>query len=449
MTGSKPLLFHELRQRGLAHRRREAVIVGEVRERPDPVVLRGQHEQFLARLVRRQRGAGERLGRDDPLRKVIDAREVLRSPPRRDATGEEQGLERGLPVVVVPPRSLLADPRLEIAGDEWAVVDDPPVDLLDVVTLLLDSAPEAGPRVGAAHAPAVEVVLLGRDEAGLVHPVLEQLAVARRVVDQRARVRTEPREQRQFLAAHEHVDRVDLQQPDPVEHPPQMPPVDATGRARIAEALRRERNPLRLRVGERDGRSTIARRSHSPGVFTRVLRRDTDAVSTPARDGDHDATGVSALLDGLPRVDEHAMTIEAGVDAVWAALLDTVDTEFSRAPAAVYARVIGCREHETGGPRPLVGGSTLPGFRVATAQPGAELVLEGRHRFSAYALIFRLEPVGPSRSRLRAETRAAFAGPAGAVYRFVVIGTGGHAFAVRRLLSTVERRSRKRPHRKA
>jgi hypothetical protein len=86
-------------------------------------------------------------------------------------------------------------------------------------------------------------------------------------------------------------------------------------------------------------------------------------------------------------------------------------------------------------------GSALPGFRVVAAVPGRELVLAGRHRFSSYALVFHLEPAGPGCSRLRAETRAAFPGLSGSLYRRLVIGTGGHAVGMRRLLSAVGRRS--------
>ena len=143
----------------------------------------------------------------------------------------------------------------------------------------------------------------------------------------------------------------------------------------------------------------------------------------------------------LPRVDEHATTIDAGVDEVWRALLEALDAGFARAPASAYARLVGCHDHTSSGPRPLAEGSTLPGFRVVSARPGAELVLAGRHRFSSYALIFRLDEIGAHRSRLRAETRATFPGPAGAVYRLLVIGTGGHAVAVGRMLAKVQRRT--------
>jgi hypothetical protein len=146
----------------------------------------------------------------------------------------------------------------------------------------------------------------------------------------------------------------------------------------------------------------------------------------------------------LPYLDEHATAVAAGVDDVWAVLIESLDTAFSRAAVARYSRAVGCAECTASGPRPLAKGSTMPGFRVAAVAPGSELVLEGRHRFSSYALIFRLEQLGSSRSRLRAETRAAFPGLAGGVYRLLVVGTGGHVIAVRRLLSVMKRRSESR-----
>ena len=147
----------------------------------------------------------------------------------------------------------------------------------------------------------------------------------------------------------------------------------------------------------------------------------------------------------LPYIDEHAIDIAAGVDEVWPVLLDTIDRGFARTGTGGYARAVGCTDITASGPRPLAVGSTLPGFHVAAAVPGAELVLEGRHRFSSYALTFRLEPDGADRSRLRAETRATFPGFAGGIYRLLVIGTRGHVVAVRRMLSTVTHRSEPRP----
>jgi hypothetical protein len=143
----------------------------------------------------------------------------------------------------------------------------------------------------------------------------------------------------------------------------------------------------------------------------------------------------------LPYVDEHTTDIAADVEDVWPSLTETLDRDFGRAWAATYARLVGCADRASSGPRPLVEGSTIPGFHVVAVVPGQEIVLEGRHHFSSYALTFRLERIDSGRSRLRAETRAAFPGLHGSVYRLLVIGTRGHVVAVRRLLALVRRRS--------
>jgi hypothetical protein len=144
----------------------------------------------------------------------------------------------------------------------------------------------------------------------------------------------------------------------------------------------------------------------------------------------------------LPFVDEHALVLERPVADVWPAVTYVAERASSGAAAARVALLLGCADPVAGGPRPLAVGSTVPGFRVTVCEPGRELRLEGRHRFSRYALVYRLDALGPSRTRVRAETRAAFPGPAGRVYRALVIGTRGHVVAVRRLLAAVERRAR-------
>ncbi|KOG32297.1 hypothetical protein [Streptomyces resistomycificus] len=146
-------------------------------------------------------------------------------------------------------------------------------------------------------------------------------------------------------------------------------------------------------------------------------------------------------IAALPHVDEHTTLVAADADAVWRGLGEVLDQAFSGGRPAGYARLVGCADRTASGPRPPAEGSTVPGFRVASAAPGRELVLVGRHRFSTYALVFRLDAAGSGRTRLRAETRARFPGPAGRLYRLLVIGTGGHAVGVRRLLSAVRRRT--------
>lgn len=143
----------------------------------------------------------------------------------------------------------------------------------------------------------------------------------------------------------------------------------------------------------------------------------------------------------LPLVDEHTTDIAAIADEAWAALLDTLDRSFSRPHAITYARLVGCADTAPSGERPLAEGSQIPGFHVAVSAPGRELVLEGSHRFSSYTLTFRLAPLGPDSSRLRAETRARFPGIQGRAYRLLVIRTGGHVVTVRRLLAAIRRRS--------
>jgi hypothetical protein len=143
----------------------------------------------------------------------------------------------------------------------------------------------------------------------------------------------------------------------------------------------------------------------------------------------------------LPYLDEHATVIAAETDDVWRGLAETLDRSFSRPGMAGYTRLVGCADCAASGPRPLAEGSTYPGWRVVASVPGRELVLQGRHRFASYALIFRIEHIGPRRSRLRAESRAVFPGRAGRLYRRLVIGTGGHVVGMRRLLSAIRRRS--------
>ena len=143
----------------------------------------------------------------------------------------------------------------------------------------------------------------------------------------------------------------------------------------------------------------------------------------------------------LPLLDEHATTIAAGPGKVWSALLATVAGAFSGRPSRVYARLVGCDPARPGGPRPLAEGGTIPGFRVAAATPHRELVLSGGHRFSTYTLTFRLDPLPGGPTRLTAETRAEFPGVTGRAYRTLLVGTGAHVTGVRRLLSSVRRRS--------
>jgi hypothetical protein len=143
----------------------------------------------------------------------------------------------------------------------------------------------------------------------------------------------------------------------------------------------------------------------------------------------------------LPHVDEHAIEIAATPEATWAALLRVAEGTVSAGAAPRFARLLGCADTETSGPRPLALGSVMPGFHVASCEDEAELGLGGSHRFSEYALIFRLEDDGAGGTRVRAETRAVFPHLKGSVYRALVIGTRMHVLATRRILTATKRRA--------
>jgi hypothetical protein len=149
----------------------------------------------------------------------------------------------------------------------------------------------------------------------------------------------------------------------------------------------------------------------------------------------------------LPYVDEHSRDIDAPADRVWAALLRTLGHSFRRLPDRVAA-AWGLEPRQRTGRWPDVvqTGDTLPGFEVAEVAAPRLLVLRGGHRFAEYELRFELERPAASHTRLRARTYAAFPGVSGTGYRALVIGTGGHRIAVRRILNHVaERAERPQP----
>ncbi|HYF28100.1 MAG TPA: hypothetical protein VD931_20315 [Baekduia sp.] len=139
----------------------------------------------------------------------------------------------------------------------------------------------------------------------------------------------------------------------------------------------------------------------------------------------------------LPYVDEHVVDIPAPREDVWAAVVGQWSTDGRDRPRLEVARILGCRPlHPSAGDLRL--GSTLPGFRVSRFDAPAVLGLEGEHRFSRYALVITLESAGTG-TRVAAETRAAFPGLAGRAYRALVIDSGLHVMAMRRLLGSLRR----------
>jgi hypothetical protein len=147
-------------------------------------------------------------------------------------------------------------------------------------------------------------------------------------------------------------------------------------------------------------------------------------------------------MEHLPYIDEHRTRIAASPENVWAALLSLLRAQSAVVPTPLvrlWGLTPSTRAGEWSGTvRP---GDTIPGFEVAEVDVARRLTLRGRHRFSRYALVFELERQAVDACTLRAETWATFPGLAGAGYRALVIGSGGHRFAVRRLLHSVAGRA--------
>jgi hypothetical protein len=144
-------------------------------------------------------------------------------------------------------------------------------------------------------------------------------------------------------------------------------------------------------------------------------------------------------IERLPYVDEHAIGVHATERETWDALLETMPRVLDTATARRVGSLLGVEHRDPVGEVGTIG-STLPGFVCARAVEPSVLALLGEHRFSRYALIFRVERTSGG-TRLRAETRAEFPGGKGRAYRALVIGTRGHVFAVRRILRAVKRRA--------
>ncbi len=149
---------------------------------------------------------------------------------------------------------------------------------------------------------------------------------------------------------------------------------------------------------------------------------------------------IDVPLESLPFVDEHSLAVTATPEAVWDALLETLP-RFSSGPRGErVAGILGCTPSERSGALGRIG-STIPGFIVTRSVRPAVLALMGEHRFSRYALVFRISETPLDPVLLSAETRAEFPGRKGRVYRGAVIGTRGHVVVTTGILRGVRRRA--------
>jgi hypothetical protein len=140
------------------------------------------------------------------------------------------------------------------------------------------------------------------------------------------------------------------------------------------------------------------------------------------------------VLDELPFLDEHAVDVAAPPDAVWDAARAMFHVNLSGPLPSLASRLLGC-DPGPGGP--------MVGFREVEADRPRLLAIAGRHRFSRYGIVVRVDPA-PAGARCRLESRAIFPGLRGTAYRLAVVGSKGHVLAVRRLLRQIRRTAERR-----
>jgi hypothetical protein len=136
----------------------------------------------------------------------------------------------------------------------------------------------------------------------------------------------------------------------------------------------------------------------------------------------------------LPFIDAHSVAVDVPPERAWDAIVRMLPS-FGGPAGPVFARLVGCADVSRPEPGPGIP-SSIVGFRVAEAVRPSVVTLQGQHRFSRYELRFVIEP-----GVVRAETRAAFPGLAGRLYKTAVISTGVHVVAVRRMLAAIRRGS--------
>lgn len=133
--------------------------------------------------------------------------------------------------------------------------------------------------------------------------------------------------------------------------------------------------------------------------------------------------------------------MQASPVAVWEALLAAYPAPVASWPLRLWARVWDADPPDSNGLASHVLGAERPGLAVCEVVPTRTFAARGRHRFSRYQVVFTVEPLSASSSRLTAETFAVFPGTLGRLYRFVVIDLGPHTLVMRAALWYLRRRA--------
>ena len=201
--------------------------------------------------------------RDHPLGEVVD---LLKALPARDRemAGAPQELQRHLVRMPVPKAAARPLAVAEIARHDRAVLPDVVEHRLDpaVVVMLCEPAAIAArePRPVALEADLPVRVEAGRDDRGVVGPVLEQPRLALEEALQQCRpVGLVAREQDHVMGARHHVDAVHLDE---------------------AHALDQREQAIGGELAARRIGQPLQRQDQAP----RLLRRDADRHASERRD---------------------------------------------------------------------------------------------------------------------------------------------------------------------
>lgn len=153
------------------------------------------------------------------------------------------------------------------------------------------------------------------------------------------------------------------------------------------------------------------------------------------------------MTEHLTYIDEHVRRIESSPERVWGALARMLGGQMGHQLPRLLVVTWGLEPPNRHGEwtTNVSVGDSIPAFTVAEADPPRRLVLRGRHRFSHYELRFELDSREPGGVDIHARTSASFPGLQGRIYHALVIGSGGHRLAVRRMLTQIARRSATEP----
>lgn len=134
----------------------------------------------------------------------------------------------------------------------------------------------------------------------------------------------------------------------------------------------------------------------------------------------------------LPYIDEHVVAVDAPRKPVWTALqryTTSLLRSVERNPLLV-----------------LLGLKPRAGFAVTDSTEQRRIVLDGRHRFSNYRLVFELTDAPGGGTVVHAHSYAAFPGVHGRAYRALVIGSRLHVVATNYMLRAIRAGTPARDH---